>query len=200
MKILLATRNSGKIAEIRAILKALDIEILSPDDLEGDSPVVIEDGDTFEANAKKKALAVAKWAGMPALADDSGLVVPVLGGDPGVHSSRYAGEDGNSEANMALLLERMKAVPEAERLACFVCVLALASPDGRTWQTGGRVDGLITFEKIGDGGFGYDPIFFYIPADKTFAQMGPEEKNRFSHRHRALEAFGKMWNGIRQEL
>ncbi|MCJ7499984.1 non-canonical purine NTP pyrophosphatase, partial [bacterium] len=108
--------------------------------------------------------------------------------------------DGNNEANMALLLERMKAVPEAERLAYFVCVLVLASPDGRTWQTGGRVDGLITFEKIGDGGFGYDPIFFYIPADKTFAQMGPEEKNRFSHRHRALEAFGKMFPAIKGEL
>ena len=200
MKIILATQNSGKVAEIKAILKALDVEVVSLDDVPGDSPDVIEDGDTFEANAKKKALAVARWAGMPALADDSGLVVPALGGDPGVHSSRYAGEDGNSEANMALLLERMKEVPEAERLAYFVCALVLASPDGRTWQTGGRVDGLITFEKIGDGGFGYDPIFFYIPADKTFAQMGPEEKNRFSHRHRALEAFGKMWNGIRQEL
>ena len=200
MKIILATQNAGKIAEISAILGELGIEIVSPADLEGTLPDVMEDGDTFEANAQKKALAVAKWAGMPALADDSGLVVPVLGGDPGVHSSRYAGEGGNSEANMALLLERMKEVPEAERLAYFVCALVLASPDGRTWQTGGRVDGLITFEKRGDGGFGYDPIFFYIPADKTFAQMGPEEKNRFSHRHRALEAFGKMWNGIRQEL
>ena len=200
MKILLATQNSGKVAEIKSILKALDVEVVSLDDVPGDPPDVIEDGDTFEANAKKKALAVAKWAEMPALADDSGLVVPALGGDPGVHSSRYAGEDGNSEANMTLLLERMEEIPEVERLAYFVCILVLAVPDGRTWQTGGRVDGLITFEKIGDGGFGYDPIFFYIPADKTFAQMGPEEKNRFSHRHRALEAFGKMWNSIRQEL
>ena len=200
MKILLATSNPGKIAEIKFILGGLDIEVLSLEDLPGDPPDVIEDGDTFEANAQKKALAMAKWAGMPALADDSGLVVPVLGGDPGVHSSRYAGEDGNSEANMALLLERMKTVPEAERLAYFVCVLALASPDGRTWQTGGRVDGLITFEKRGDGGFGYDPIFFYLPADKTFAQMGSEEKNRFSHRHRALEAFGKAWPEIAKEL
>ena len=200
MKIVLATQNQGKINEIKAILNGLDIEVLSLGDVLGDPPEIIEDADTFAANAEKKALAVARWAGLPALADDSGLVVPALGGDPGVHSSRYAGEDGDSEANMALLLERMKEVPEAERLAYFVCALVLASPDGRTWQTGGRVDGLITFEKIGDGGFGYDPIFFYIPADKTFAQMGPEEKNRVSHRHRALEAFGKMWNGIRQEL
>jgi XTP/dITP diphosphohydrolase len=200
MKIILATQNAGKIAEISAILGELGIEIVSPEDLKGVLPDVMEDGDTFEANAQKKALAVAKWAGMPALADDSGLVVPALGGDPGVHSSRYAGEDGNSEANMTLLLERMEEIPEVERLAYFVCILVLAAPDGRTWQAGGRVDGLITYERVGEGGFGYDPIFFYIPADKTFAQMGPEEKNRFSHRHRALEAFGKMWNGIRQEL
>ena len=200
MKIVLATSNPGKVSEISAILGNLGIEVVSQEDLEGKPPEIIEDGDTFEANAQKKALEVARWAGMPALADDSGLVVPVLGGGPGVHSSRYAGEDGDNEANMALLLERLKAVPGAERLAHFVCFLALASPDGRTWQTGGRVDGLITFEKRGDGGFGYDPIFFYIPADKTFAQMGPEEKNRFSHRHRALEAFGKMWVGIEKEL
>ena len=200
MKIVLATSNPDKVAEISIILNDLDIEIVSPNDIEGKFPEVVEDGGTFEANAQKKALAVARWAGMPALADDSGLVVPVLGGDPGVHSSRYAGGDGNNEANMALLLERMKAVPEAERLAYFVCVLALGTPDGRYWQTGGRVDGLITFEKIGDGGFGYDPIFFYMPADKTFGQMGAEEKNRVSHRHRALEAFGKMFPTIKGEL
>ena len=152
------------------------------------------------ANAGRKALAVAKWAGIPALADDSGLVVPALGGEPGVHSSRYAGEDGNSDANMALLIERLDQVPEAERLAHFVCVLVLAAPDGRTWQAGGRVDGLVTYEKMGSGGFGYDPVFYYIPADKTFAEMTLEEKNKVSHRHRALEAFGKMWEGIRGEL
>jgi len=200
MKILLATSNPGKIAEIKTILQTLDVKVLSLDDIPGKPPEVIEDADTFAANAEKKALAVAKWAGMPALADDSGLVVPALDGDPGVHSSRYAGEDGNSEANMALLLERMKEVPEPERLAYFVCVLVLAAPDGRTWQTGGRVDGLITYEKTGEGGFGYDPIFFYIPADRTFAQMNIDEKNKVSHRHRALEAFGKMWEGIKGEL
>lgn len=202
MKIVIATRNQGKTNEIKAILRELNIEILSLDDVpdKGTPPEVIEDGDTFAANAGKKALAVAKWAGMPALADDSGLVVPALGGDPGVHSSRYAGEDGNSEANMALLLERLAQVPEAERLAHFVCILVLAAPDGRIWQTGGRVDGLISFEKKGAGGFGYDPIFFYIPADKTFAEMNIEEKNKISHRHRALEAFGKMWEEIRGEL
>ena len=200
MKIVLASQNPGKIAEIRAILQALDVEVLSLDDVPGKPPEVVEDGDTFDANAGKKALTIAKWAGIPALADDSGLIVPALEGEPGVHSSRYAGEDGNSEANMALLLERMKEVPEVERLAHFVCIMVLAAPDGRTWQNAGRVDGLITYEKRGDGGFGYDPIFFYIPADKTFAQMDVGEKNKISHRHRALEAFGKMWPEILKEL
>ena len=202
MKILLATSNPGKVTEIKAILDGLDIEVLSLDDVldKGKPPEVVEDADTFAANAEKKALAVAKWAGIPALADDSGLVVPALGGDPGVHSSRYAGEDGNSEANMALLLEKMVEIPEAERLAYFICILVLAAPDGRTWQAGGRVDGLITFEKAGEGGFGYDPIFFYIPANKTLAQMNVEEKNTVSHRHRALEVFGNMWEEIRGEI
>jgi XTP/dITP diphosphohydrolase len=200
MKIVLATKNVGKIAEISGILGDIGIEVVSPEDLEGKFPEVVEDGDTFAANAAKKALAVAKWSGMPALADDSGLVVPALGGDPGVHSSRYAGEDGNSEANMDLLLERLAEVPEDERLAYFVCILVLAAPDGRTWQAGGRVDGLITYEKRGTAGFGYDPIFFYIPADRTFAQMTLEEKNQVSHRHRALEALAKNWEEIAREL
>jgi XTP/dITP diphosphohydrolase len=200
MELLLATRNPGKIDEIKSILDPLDIMILSLDDVKGDPPEVVEDGETFAANAEKKALAAAKWAGIPALADDSGLIVPALGGEPGVHSSRYAGEDGNSEANMALLLERMGEVPESERLAYFVCVMVLAAPDGRTWKAGGRVDGLISFEKRGEGGFGYDPIFFYIPADMTFAEMDIRKKNRISHRHRALNAFVKMWERIKQEL
>jgi XTP/dITP diphosphohydrolase len=200
MEILLATGNPGKVKEIRSVLDKLDIMTLSLDDVRGVVPKVVEDGETFAANAEKKALAVAQWADMPALADDSGLIVPFLGGEPGVHSSRYAGEQEDSEANMALLLEKLAETPEAERLAYFVCILVLAAPDGRTWQTGGRVDGLITFEKRGEGGFGYDPLFFYIPANKTFAQMRIEEKNRVSHRHRALERFAKMWEGIKWEL
>jgi XTP/dITP diphosphohydrolase len=200
MKLLLATKNPGKTAEITSILDDLGIEILSLDDIPGDPPDVVEDGDTFEANARQKALEAARWSGMPALADDSGLVVPALGGEPGVHSSRYAGEEGDSEANMALLLEKLAEVPETERLAHFVCIVAVAAPDGRTWQAGGRVDGLITFEKRGEGGFGYDPVFFYIPADRTFAEMDLEDKNIVSHRYRALEAFRKMWPQIRGEL
>jgi XTP/dITP diphosphohydrolase len=200
MRILLATSNTGKIAEIRTMLQPLGVEALSYDDMPGDPPDIIEDGETFAENAEKKAIAAAKWAKMPALADDSGLVVPALGGEPGVHSSRYAGEEGDSEANMALLLEKMAQVPDMERLAYFVCILVLAAPDGRTWQAGGRVDGLINYEKRGRGGFGYDPLFFYIPADKTFAEMTSPEKNEVSHRHRALENLAAMWPEIRGEL
>jgi len=200
MRILLATRNQGKIREIGSILGHLDIEVVSFDDLPGDPPEVVEDGQTFAENALKKALTAARWADMPALADDSGLVVPALGGEPGVRSSRYAGDEGNMEANMDLLLEKMADIPEAERLAHFVCVLVLASPDGRTWQAGGRVDGLITYERMGAGGFGYDPVFFYIPADKTFAQMGIEEKNKVSHRFRAVKDFAEKWPVIEKEL
>jgi XTP/dITP diphosphohydrolase len=200
MQIVLATRNQGKIAEIRAILGGLNVEVLSLDDIPGTPPDVVEDADTFAGNAAKKAIAVAIWADMPALADDSGLVVQALAGEPGVHSSRYAGKDGDSEANMELLLERLDGVQEAERLAHFACVMVLAAPDGRAWETRGRVDGLITFDKRGEGGFGYDPVFFYIPANKTFAEMPVEEKNRVSHRFRALKALVKRWGEIEGQL
>lgn len=200
MKIVLATRNTGKINEITSILNDVGIEVLSPNDLEREPPEIVEDGETFAGNAAKKALAFAKWAGMPALADDSGLVVPFLGGEPGVRSSRYAGREGDNEANMDLLLERMSQAYEPDRLAHFDCVMVLAAPDGRTWQAAGRVDGLITFEKRGQGGFGYDPVFFYLPADRTFAQMDQDEKNRVSHRYRALEALVRKWPEIAVEL
>ncbi len=200
MKILLATHNPGKIAEIGSILEQLGIGVVSFADLPGEAPEVIENGGSFSENAEKKALAAARWAKMPALADDSGLVVPALGEEPGVRSSRYAGEEGDMKANMDLLLAKMVDIPETDRLAYFICYLVLAAPDGRTWGGGGRVDGLITFEKRGEGGFGYDPVFFYMPADMTFAQMGPEEKNKVSHRFRALAAFAKRWPEIEKEL
>lgn len=200
MKLLLATHNPGKVREIGSILERVGIDVVSFDDMRGDPPDVVEDRETFTGNAEKKALSAAKWAGMPALADDSGLVVPALGGEPGVRSSRYAGEEGNMEANINLLLDKMANIHETERLAYFVCVLVLAAPDGRTWQAGGRVDGFVTFERRGDGGFGYDPVFFYLPFDKTFAQMGIEGKNQVSHRLRAVEAFILKWPQIKKEL
>ena len=200
MKIVLATSNSGKIAEIKAILDKFSVEVLSLEDIPGTPPDIVEDADTFAGNALKKAAAIAEWSGMPALADDSGLAVQALGGEPGVHSARYAGEEGNSDANMAMLLEKLEGIPEPERLAHFACVMVLAAPDGRSWESAGRVDGLIAFEKRGTGGFGYDPVFFYIPADMTFAEMPPGEKNLVSHRFRALEVLAKKWGGIQVQL
>ena len=192
MKLVIASRNMGKIAEIRAMLDGTGVEVLSLDDFPGVPPEVIEDCGTFVANARKKALAIAAWSGAFALADDSGLVVDALDGRPGVQSARFAGEDGNTAANNALLLETMRSVPEGSRGAHFMCVMSLASPDARTWERGGRVDGEITGGMAGNGGFGYDPLFFYPPAGKTFAEMGPEEKNAISHRAVALRKMAEL--------
>jgi len=200
MKLVLATRNQGKIKEMKAILARPGIEVLSLDDLSGEAPDVVEDGDTFLQNARKKALAIAKWSSLPAMSDDSGLVVDFLGGDPGVHSSRYAGEEGDMEANMDLLLFRLKGVPEQDRAAYFISVVSIAVPDGRTWETEGRVHGIITHVRVGDGGFGYDPVFFYPPTGVTFAQMGVEGKNKVSHRSAALGKMADLLPAIEKEL
>jgi len=200
MKLVLATSNKGKIAEMKAILARPGIEVLSLDDLPGEAPDVVEDGDTFIENARKKALAIAQWSGLPAMSDDSGLVVGALEGDPGVHSSRYAGKEGDMEANMDLLLLNMKHVPDEKRPAYFISVISLAHPDGRTWETEGNVHGVITRERMGDGGFGYDPVFFYPPTGLTFAQMGVEGKNKVSHRSEALGKMADLLPAIEKEL
>jgi len=200
MKIILATNNQNKIKEIREILERLGIEVFPLDHIEGQPPQIVEDGKTFLANARKKALAIAEWAGMPALADDSGLIVDALGGEPGVVSSRYAGIEGGSVANNNLLLEKMEKVPDGQRNARFLCVICLATPSGRTWETDGTVEGWITREKRGTGGFGYDPVFLYKPAGMTFAQMGSREKNTVSHRARAITAMAKRITDIQEEL
>ncbi len=200
MKLVLATKNKGKIAEMKAILSQASVEVLSLDDLPGNPPDVLEDGATFTENARKKALAIARWSGLPALADDSGLVVDALGGDPGIHSSRYAGKEGDMEANMDLLLKKMAGVPDEKRAAHFISVISLAGPAGRTWETEGRVHGTITHVRAGEGGFGYDPVFFYPPAGMTFARVGIEEKNRVSHRSEALLKMGKLLPVIEKEL
>ena len=200
MKIILATNNQNKIKEIREILERPGIEVFPLDHIEGQPPQIVEDGKTFLANARKKALAIAEWAGMPALADDSGLIVDALGGEPGVVSSRYAGIEGDSVTNNNLLLERMEKVSDGQRTARFLCVICLAKPSGRTWETDGTVEGWITREKRGTGGFGYDPIFLYKPAGMTFAQMGSREKNTVSHRARAITAMARRIPNIQEEL
>lgn len=185
MKVLAATTNKGKIQEIADILARAGVTIVSIAEL-GITLEVIEDGETFEENAIKKATAFREASGMSALADDSGLCVDALGGAPGVFSARYAGPRAQDQDNIRLLLERLKGIQN--RRARFVCVAALALTDGRVITGRGEFEGVIIDTPRGSGGFGYDPIFLDPVTGKTFAELSRDEKNRMSHRHRALEA------------
>lgn len=184
--LILATRNSGKIREIKALLADLSFEILSLEDLP-DLPSLEEDQDTFVGNAKKKAETIARRYGKAALADDSGLEVDFLDGQPGVYSAIFAGSGAPDAANNSLLLEKLQGVPPENRGAAFRCVLALAIPGGETHIVEGCCRGRIADSPRGAGGFGYDPLFIYEPSGLTFAQMGIEEKNKVSHRAGALK-------------
>jgi len=181
--LVLATKNRGKVSEFQELFKGFDLEIKSLNDF-GSIPPVIEDGETFEDNSVKKAQFTAKVLGLPAIADDSGLTVKALGGRPGVLSARYAGEGATDESNNSKLLNAMKGIEQRE--ATFICVLAIAVPQGPALIYGGTCEGLITQEISGTQGFGYDPIFYYPPLNKTFAQMSGAEKNGVSHRGRAM--------------
>lgn len=188
--LVLATKNRGKVSEFQDLFKGFDFEVKSLNDF-GPIPPVIEDGETFEDNAVKKAQFTAKVLGLPAIADDSGLTVKALGGKPGVLSARYAGEDATDEANNIKLLSSMKGIEKRE--AAFICVLAIAVPQGPALIYGGTCEGLITQEMSGTQGFGYDPIFYYAPLNKTFAQMSAAEKNGVSHRGRAIAELRGSW-------
>lgn len=183
--ILAATNNAHKLEEIRAILAPLGIAVMSLAEA-GLAIEVVEDRDTFEGNAIKKAREIAAAAGRPALADDSGLEVFALGGRPGVFSARYAGEPSNSQANICKLLCEVRSL--ADRSARFVCVIAVARPDGTAETASGEIRGRIIDAPRGAGGFGYDPIFVPDGFDQTFAELGAAEKNRLSHRANALQA------------
>lgn len=185
MKLLVATGNQGKLKEINRLLADAPIEIVGLDQLT-DPPEVVEDGETFAANACKKAQEMARFSGMLTLADDSGLVVAVLNGDPGVHSARYAGEHGDDAANNLKLLSAMAQVKDENRQAAFHCVMALAWPGGRCECCDGQVSGLIMHGDRGEGGFGYDPLFMVPEYGKTMAELPLEIKNRISHRGTAL--------------
>ncbi|MDI6795711.1 MAG: XTP/dITP diphosphatase [Desulfatibacillaceae bacterium] len=191
--IVLATKNEGKVAEIRQMLDSADIVIKSLDDF-GPFPQVEEDGDTFDENAYKKASKTAAYLGFAALADDSGLVVEALGGLPGVHSARFGGPGLSDADKCGLLLKKMEGVQD--RRAAFECVISIALPTGQALTYEGRVEGLITTAPAGESGFGYDPVFFYPPENKTFAQMGKAQKNAVSHRGKAIaqvaEEIGKI--------
>jgi XTP/dITP diphosphohydrolase len=181
--IVLATRNKGKVREFRELLKDFPVEIKSLDDF-GPIPEVEEDGKTFDDNAYKKAQFTAKVLGLPAIADDSGLVVEVLGGAPGVISARYAGEGATDEENINKLLKEMEG--REDRRAAFECVISIAVPSGPALTYEGRCEGLITETPKGNTGFGYDPVFFYPEYNRTFAEISSKEKNRVSHRGKAL--------------
>jgi XTP/dITP diphosphohydrolase len=180
--LVLATRNKGKISEYETLVRGSGLILRGLDDF-GPLPEVEEDGRTFEENALKKARFTARVLGFPAIADDSGLVVPALGGEPGVHSARYAGEGATDEANTRKLLAALDRIED--RKAWFLCVIAIAVPRGPALIYEARCEGIITREPAGSDGFGYDPVFYYPPLGKTFAQLTVEEKNKVSHRGRA---------------
>lgn len=194
MKILLASHNKNKIAELEALLKTVcaDAEVVSLSDV-GFTDEIIEDGTTFEENALIKARTGARL-GYITVADDSGLMVDALGGVPGVYSARYAGEDGNTEKNNAKLLAALQGVPQDKRTAHFVSVVACVFPDGREdIVVRGECPGEILTSPRGKTGFGYDPLFWYAPFGKTYAEMTAEEKNSISHRGVAMQAFAKAF-------
>jgi len=190
MKLLIATGNRHKLREIRAILSHPGVDLLGMDNVQN-LPDVIEDRDTFEGNAIKKAVEIAHFADMWALADDSGLEVDALGGAPGIYSARYAGEPPDYARNNSKLLEELRNV--TDRSARFRCVIALAAPDGRARTVEGRCEGHIIDELRGEEGFGYDPLFVPRGHTMTFAQMPAELKNTISHRAEALRAAREAW-------
>lgn len=190
MELILASRNKKKIREMEEILSRHipAIRILSLDDIgfEGD---IEEDGSTFEENALIKARTAMEASGnrIGAIADDSGLAVDALNGAPGIYSARYAGDHGDDAANNALLIRNLTDVPAAERTARFVCCIACVFPDGTFFTVRGETEGLIIDDARGEGGFGYDPYFYYQPYGKTFAELTAEQKNAISHRGKAVE-------------
>ena len=195
-KIIFATGNAGKMKEIRMIMADLDIEVQSMKEAEIQAEIV-EDGETFEENAKIKAQAIAqelRARGEQAvvLADDSGLEIDYLNKEPGVYSARYMGEDTSYTVKNANLIQRLEGVPDEERTARFLCVIAAVFPDGRVFQTRATIEGRIGYEEKGENGFGYDPIFYLPEYGMYSAELAPEEKNRISHRGKALEEMKKI--------
>ena len=185
MIVIAATQNKHKLEEIGAILKDFDIELKSANELGFGDVEVVEDRDTFEGNSMKKAEEIMEVSGIPALADDSGLMVDALDGRPGVYSARYSGENATDKSNNEKLKEELK--DETNRKAKFVSVISLAYPDGKRISVRGELKGVIGYEEKGDSGFGYDPLFIVDQYNKTLAELGSEIKNKISHRANALE-------------
>ena len=189
MKVVLASKNKHKLVEISKITEKFGMELILQSELGVDIDVE-ETGTTFEENSFLKAEAVMKATGLPALADDSGIAVDALNGEPGIYSARYGFDDTLDDAGrMYLLLKNTEHVPDDQRQAQFVCVITLVWPDGTSVQARGDVHGLLTREPRGENGFGYDPIFYYPPLGRTTAELSSEEKNQVSHRANALNVF-----------
>lgn len=186
MRVVLASKNAHKLREISAITEKFNIELVLQSELGLDLDVE-ENGTTFEENSYIKAKAVMQATGLPALADDSGIAVDALNGEPGIYSARYGFDDSLDDyGRLCLLLKNMEQVPDDRRQAQFVCVITLVTPEGEVIQARGEAHGILLRQTAGQGGFGYDPIFYYPPLGKTFAELAPEEKNKVSHRAAAL--------------
>lgn len=183
----IASKNKHKLEEIKAILKDFPLEIKAMDEVGLDGLEVVEDGETFEENSMKKAVEVMQASGSIAIADDSGLEVEAIDNQPGVYSARFSGEDATDKKNNEKLLDMLKEIPLEKRQGKFVSVISVAFPDGRKISVRGECPGIIGFEEKGENGFGYDPLFIVPEYNKTFAELQPDEKNRISHRARALE-------------
>lgn len=195
--LVLATNNQNKVKEFKQFTSGFPVEIKCLADF-GPLPEVIEDGATFDANAYKKALHFAKVLGLPAIADDSGLCVEALSGAPGVRSARYAGEDASDQDNCEKLLKEMEGVEN--RKASFVCVLSIAVPSGPALTYEATCEGTILEAPRGSSGFGYDPLFYYEPFGKSFAEVSMEEKNQVSHRGKVLAELGAEFDKVMKWL
>ena len=189
MKVVLASKNPHKLVEISKITEKFGFDLVLQSEIGVDIDVE-ETGTTFEENSLLKAEAVMKATGLPALADDSGIAVDALNGEPGIYSARYGFDESLDDwGRLELLLKNTEHVPDGQRQAQFVCVITMVTPDGQTIQARGEIHGELTREPAGENGFGYDPIFYYPPLGKTTAELSPEEKNAVSHRANALRVF-----------
>ena len=197
-ELVLASGNKGKLAEFQRLLEGLDVQIHSMKEYP-EIGEIVEDGSTFAENALIKARAVCKATGKPAMADDSGLAVDALNGAPGTYSARFAGEQRSDADNNAKVLQLLEGVEDSKRTARFFCVIAIVLPDGREYTVEGTCEGTILHALQGEGGFGYDPLFYVESLDKTFAELTMEEKNHISHRGHANRKAVEIIRGLKSE-